>query len=106
MNEMSKKYLYNEETVRENMPAKAGVYRLIYEYNKKYYVFYAGQSEDLKERLLEHLRPAEPDECIKKYLQKYICFIRFVEIDLQNERDKREKKEIEDYSPSCNRPNE
>lgn len=101
MAEWSNRYSYTDSNVDVHAPTSGGVYRLIYERDEEYYVFYVGQSDNLERRLHEHLSPSEPDECIKRYLGNYSCYFRFIEIASQAERDNIEKREIEEYSPPC-----
>jgi excinuclease UvrABC nuclease subunit len=104
MSEWSERYQYNtEKDVNSYAPSKAGVYRLIYHSGDKYYVFYVGQSENLKERLLSHLNTSEPNACIKKHLKDYTCYFRCIEVTTQEERNKIEEQQIDEYSPSCNK---
>jgi len=80
-----------------------GVYRLSCDEGKpEYRVFYVGKSDNLDRRLKEHLSPSEPDECIKKHLQKYTCYFRFIEIATEAERDRVEGEQIRKYRPECN----
>ncbi len=102
MNKWTQRFEYIESYVESYAPELAGVYRLIYNLGDKYYVFYVGQSNNLRRRLREHLDVSESDSCIKKHLQGYRCFFRYVEIDSQEERNKVEAQSIEEYNPTCN----
>ena len=103
MSDWSRLHEYNEENVRQWAPTSGGVYRLSCEEgDREYRVFYVGQSDDLHGRLTEHLNPSEPDECIKKYLGKYACYFRFIEIATEAERDRVEGEQIRKYRPECN----
>ena len=102
MAEWSSMSPYTDNNVSIYVPVSEGVYRLIYKKGEKYYVFYMGQSDDLQRRLNEYLSYSEPNECIKRYLQNFNCFFRFIEITLQPERDRVEEEEIEKYKPHCN----
>ena len=102
MSGWSSMYPYTDNNVNLYAPASEGVYELIYKKSEKYYVFYVGQSDDLQRRLNEHLSYSEPNECIKRYLQNFNCFFRFIEITLQPERDRVEEEEIEKYRSPCN----
>jgi len=84
MAEWSSRYPYTDNNVSIYLPASEGVYRLIYKKGEKYYVFYVGQSDDLR------------------YLQNFNCLFKFIEISLQFERDRIEEEEIEKYKPPCN----
>ena len=76
---------------------------MIYHLGEDYYVFYVGQSDDLKKRLAEHLSTSEPNSCIEKYIKDYSCYFRFIELSTQRERDAVEQEEIAKYNPVCNR---
>lgn len=102
MSNWSERYSYNDTNVNKYASSKGGVYRLIHKENENFYVFYVGQSNDLKRRLLEHLCPSEPDKCIKRHLRDYTCYFRFTEIASQPERDKVERQQIDEYKPTCN----
>lgn len=84
--EWSDRYSYTEANVRTHAPASGGVYRLIHRDGTEYYVFYIGQSEDLENRLLEHLGQSELNECIRWYLRDYTCYFRFFKVSTENER--------------------
>lgn len=99
MGEWTNRYRYIQENVDSHVPSKPGIYRLIYHSGDKYYVFYIGQSDNLQQRLGEHLNSSEPNVCIKKHLKDYTCYFRYIEISTQAERDKIEKEQIEEYSP-------
>jgi len=103
MSEWTKRYEYTESNVETYTPSRGGVYRLIYHSGDKYYVFYVGQSEDLKRRLLEHLSSSEENTCIKRYLRDFTCYFRYLEIDDKTERNKVEEQQISEYNPTCNR---
>lgn len=66
MSKWTNRYSYTEANVNNYAPTSGGVYRLINKSGDKYFVFYVGKSEDLQRRLLEHLSPNNPDECIKR----------------------------------------
>jgi len=61
-----KPYVLNEDKIKQVAPDKGGIYRLS---NKKVGIFYVGQSDNLKSRLLEHLSDKEENNCIKKKLE-------------------------------------
>ncbi len=104
MSALSKIYPYNEGSVRKNAPEDPGVYRLSYLSNDgERYVFYVGQAKNLEERLLDHLRPSDPNSCIRGFLSgKFECFFRFQVIWTASERDRIETEEIDRYKPRCN----
>ncbi len=102
MAEWSDLFEYTEEKVKKLTPTSAGVYRLCYKKDEKYYVYYIGQSDNLERRLLEHLSSAEENDCIKRYKKDSICYMRWVTISTQTERDKIEEEQISKYTPICN----
>lgn len=102
MNEWTDRIEYSETNVNKFVPMSAGVYRLIYKGTDNYYVFYVGQANDLKRRLLEHLADSEPNACIKRYLKNYATYFRFIKVTLQSDRDRVEGEQISEYKPSCN----
>jgi len=91
-------YPYTRMNVQTYAPINKGIYRLLI----KNRIFYIGQGKNLQRRLLEHLKTREGNRCLKRYLQNYSCFFRFVELNsvediLQTERD-----QILKYKPFCN----
>jgi len=94
---------YTEANVKKFTPTGAGVYRLCYKKDDKYYVFYIGQSDSLERRLLEHLSSNEENICIKKYLRENICYMQWVTIPTQGERDRIEEEQASQYTPVCNK---
>ena len=102
MSEWTDRYKYSEENVNAHIPQVGGVYRLLYHSENKYYVFYVGQTDNLKRRLFEHINTSEPDECIKKHIVNHSCYFRYLEVNSQPERDRIEGQQINEYNPSCN----
>jgi excinuclease UvrABC nuclease subunit len=102
MVEWSSIYEYTETNVLKLTPKAGGVYRLCYKKDEKYYVFYVGQSDSLERRLLEHFSSSESNLCIKRYLKEKTCYMQWVTISVQADRDKSEEEEIEKYKPTCN----
>ncbi|OFX11240.1 MAG: hypothetical protein A3G22_05950 [Alphaproteobacteria bacterium RIFCSPLOWO2_12_FULL_40_11] len=81
----------------------AGVYRFSYlAEDGNYYIFYVGQTEDIKKRLLEHLSSSETNVCIKNYLSSKKCFFRYAKITKDYIRNAAEKQMYKQYEPSCN----
>ena len=102
MNEWTKRYEYNIQNVKSIVPENQGVYRLIYHFDGKYYVFYVGESKNLQGRLNEHLMSSEPDSCIKKYLGQYTCYFRYIETKSEQDRKLIEEEQIDKFRPKCN----
>lgn len=89
------------EALANNLP---GVYRLSYKKAEdgNYYIFYIGQSEDIKQRLLEHLSLGEENVCIRNYIASKDCFFRYAKITQSYIRDAAERQVYKQYEPSCN----
>lgn len=94
---------FNKSSVG-NLPNDiAGIYRLSYKSDDgKYYIFYVGQSENLKKRLLEHLSDEETNFCIGNYLGKKDCFFRYAKVTEEYIRSAAEKQMYKQYEPICN----
>ena len=98
----SEPIVYSEENVKRTVGASAGVYRLSSERDDGHYrPFYVGQAKDLRERLLQHLGDAEPNDCIRSERKKP-CSFRIVYVANQADRDKLETATIREHSPGCN----
>lgn len=81
----------------------AGAYRLSYKHEDgNYYVFYVGQAQDIRERLLQHQGPSETNPGIKAYLSSKQCFFRYATIAEGYVRDAIEKQAYKYYQPECN----
>lgn len=92
-----------EQSVKRLPISIGGVYRLSYKSSDgNYYVFYVGQAEDIRERLLQHLSASETNDCIKSYLRTENCFFRYSKITKQYLRDATERKAYREYGPKCN----
>jgi len=93
---------YTLDDINENVEEKAGVYRISSKgSDDKFYIFYVGQSDNLKKRLKEHLASSETNSCIKTEVKKE-CRYRFVYVTTQNERDTLEAEQIKEWNPKCN----
>ena len=94
----------NEASVTNYVQGKPGVYGLFEEATSPtYYLRYVGQSDDLRNRLLQHLAESEPNPCIKRLVRGGPCTFGFVYVDTQTQRDAIEKAYIERWNPDCNR---
>jgi excinuclease UvrABC nuclease subunit len=94
---------YNEATVNNNVPEKAGIYLLWVKLkNGKWQCFYVGQADNLRIRLLQHLSDNEKNKCIKTNVSDFLCGFEFALVGRQAERDGLEKYIYEFYSPECN----
>ncbi|MCK4592107.1 GIY-YIG nuclease family protein [Candidatus Parcubacteria bacterium] len=94
----------NEDSIKSLLDNLPGVYRLSY-YKKEdenYYVFYIGQSKDIRKRFLEHLSENEENVCIKNFLTTKKCFFRYAKITKDYIRDAAECQMYKHYVPPCN----
>ena len=64
-------------------------------------IVYVGQAGKLRERLLDHLSPNEPNDCLREH-QKYVTDCRWLELSGQGRRDDEELAKIQKYQPECN----
>ena len=81
----------------------SGVYRLSYLHdNGNYYVFYVGQSEDIKSRLLKHMGNDELNARLKVFLKSQKCFFRYAKITQEYVRSAVERQAYKYYQPECN----
>lgn len=82
-----------EETIKMIVPNVPGVYLLLYHIKQNgYYPFYAGETETLRARLLQHLSDSEPNKCIKKAMKDWAVYFVYAMVD-----DTRLLKGIERY---------
>jgi len=80
-----------------------GVYRLSFlnSVDNKYYVYYVGQSENLNDRLFQHLSGNETNPCCNKHLENYNCYFKAAAISAQSDRDGAEVSLYLHFKPSC-----
>ena len=102
MVQWSKRYVCNEQQVLENVPDGAGVYLLIQGHDKTHRVFYAGQTDNLKQGLLGQFN-GDANACVRKHLQTNECFFRFAMVGQATERKQLAEKMLADYRPDCNK---
>ena len=115
---------FTRQNVKNEAPSKPGLYLLLFETPTGYEVFYVGQSNNLKRRLLEHLKqPTTPNglyrqshalnptssnvrnhqnDCIKKHLSDHDCYYHYVEIRHIKFLSMLESELIRTYLPPCN----
>jgi excinuclease UvrABC nuclease subunit len=102
--EWSSFQLLSEETVKKHVPASAGVYLLWVKLKSgKWRCYYAGQAEDLRKRLLDHLSAGEPNDCIKNNVAKYTSGLEYARVAKQADRDGAEKFLYDHFKPECNK---
>lgn len=88
------------QALDDDMP---GVYRLSYHADDgSYYVFYVGQAEDIKSRLLQHLSSSEENVGIKNFLATKDCYFRYAKVTKPYIREAAERQMYNHYEPACN----
>lgn len=94
---------YNETNVKKYVPTTAGVYIIRVGLNNgNFQVIYVGQASDLEKRLLEHLRPSEPNQCIRNHVKEYRLQCTWIVLPRQEDRDREELGKYKKYNPECN----
>jgi excinuclease UvrABC nuclease subunit len=95
-------YMLTRENVRKYVPPSAGVYLLFAKPGcQTWMCYYAGQADDLGNRLSEHLSDVGPDPCL---MQKMTASaFRFAEIEAKRDRNGVERFLYDRYKPECNK---
>jgi excinuclease UvrABC nuclease subunit len=86
-------FLYNEQSIINNAPAGSGVYA-IYRENQWIYI---GESGNVRDRLLEHIRRQE-NPCIVRSNPTHFAY----ELVAAPYRVQRQDQLIAEFHPSCN----
>jgi excinuclease UvrABC nuclease subunit len=86
-------YEYTRDNVQKYAPTSAGVYKIATEQTDgKLKVCYVGQTENIDQRLKEHLDlNNEQNECLSGTLKKYVVWFSYAEVDSANDRDGAER---------------
>jgi hypothetical protein len=94
---------FSEENINNIVEKLSGAYRLSYkdESDNNYYVFYVGDTTDIKNTLLNHLKD-ENKTCIALLVKTKKCAFRYSEIKEEQLRKSTTKQAYEHYKPSCN----
>ena len=96
--------ILNEDTIKSIDNNITAAYRLSYKHkNGNIYVFYVGESTNLKDKLLEFLNSDE-NQCIENYIKSYVCYFRYTEINETALRIKVASKLYKYYQPACGEP--
>jgi hypothetical protein len=94
---------YSENMVKRYAPHHSGIYFLwVRLQDMKWRCFYVGQALDLEDRLLAHLAPAEPNDCLKLNVSRYVCGFEYAVVALPIDRAGIEKFLYDYYQPKCN----
>jgi len=96
---------FTRQNVKNEAPSTPGLYLLLFETPTGYEVFYVGQANNLKRRLLEHLGQREQNSCIKKYLHSCDCYYHCIELRSRQFLSTFECELIRTYYPHCNLTN-
>jgi len=99
----SKLIRFNKEEV-EKLDIFGGVYRISKKAEDgKYYVFFVGSGEDIKQKLLSHLSDEEANTRLKNYLQQKSDFsFRYALVKERNMQEAVEKQMYKHYIPEYN----
>lgn len=89
----------NVKSIPDKLP---GIYRLSHKRDDKYYVFYVGQSDNIRKRLLEHLSSSESNEGIKHYIAEKKCYFRYAKVEKEDVRKAAKRQMYKLYEPSWN----
>ena len=85
----------------ELIPDAMGVYKILRQATgKNLYRVYVGQG-NFRERCLAHLRPDEPNTCLRERLRNYDCLFRYALVFRQADRDEIEE-ELINQGTECN----
>ena len=97
-------FKYTSDSVSKNVPENAGVYKIsVSQQDGTLKVHYVGQSENLQERLKEHLEISnEQNKYLAKHISKYSCSYKFALVSKQEDRDAAERALYMHYKPECN----
>lgn len=94
---------FDKSSVKEEVPTEAGVYLLCVQLrNNRWRCFYAGQADNLKAKLRQHLSAREKNEDIKENAANYVCGFWYAKISKQKDRDGIEKFLYDHCSPEGN----
>ena len=98
-------YSYTSTNVNSYVSKKAGVYKLLDKLKSgKLWPFYVGQALDLNDRLNNHLRDSEKNDCIKDKVKEYECYFKFALLPSGDDRDGAERALYIHYESECNDP--
>ena len=97
------RYSYDEQTVKKGVLKKPGNYMIMVKLkNENFRPIYVGQSNNLEERLLEHLSDSENNFCLKKHVKDYTLGIRYCYANSETDRKNIEYTLYQNYSHECN----
>ena len=80
-----------------------GAYRLSYkDVDEKFYVFFVGQSDDIKQSLSTHLSGDEENICVKNFVATKKCAFKYSKIEDSDIRQATLREAYKLYQPTCN----
>ena len=80
-----------------------GVYRLSYRHeDTNIYVFFVGESKDIKKSLIEHLSQDENNLCVKNHINLKECYFKYTSLNEDIQKDLVYKQICKFYQPGCN----
>jgi len=92
-----------ESSIINSVPSVSGVYRLSYKSaDGPYYVFYVGQADNLKERLMQHLNGTNTNSCVATYIKNLKCYFVYTAISETNLKKDTERTIYDHFKPKCN----
>lgn len=93
----------NDEEINKIPENSKGVYRLTFHnaVDDKYYVFYVGTADNLKEKLRSHLNETDI-LCIRNYIDTKKCFFRYSIITEEYVRNAAARRVYKYFEPPCN----
>lgn len=96
-------YSLKEENINSLDSNLAGVYRLSYkDMDGKFYVFFVGQSDDIKKSLEKHNSKEEENICILNYVSSKECSFRYSKITDKDVSEATLWQAYSLYQPTCN----
>jgi len=94
---------YSKKSVIDNIEDIGGIYKLLYKNaNGMLIVFYVGQADELRTKLLLHLNKSENNLCVKTMLNTERCYFHVAYLKNQGDRNCAERFLYEHYLPDCN----
>lgn len=94
---------YSSLVVQTVVPNHSGVYIILVKLqggNWRY--IYVGQAADLQQRLSSHLSDNESNDCLKNFVNNYVCGFYYAKVGTQQDRDNVEASLYRYCNPNCN----
>lgn len=94
-------FSYTIANIEKYVRMRGGVYMISLQNSDRYIPIYVGQSQDLRERLLEHETTFEDNDCLADYIEHAVLVFRYCYVSAAN-RDNVEYTLCSKYDPECN----